>query len=53
MNEQTKLKILETLHDIPLEDLAQRVHDARTEEDRRFWQSLHTLEKGQRSRRAS
>lgn len=53
MNEQTKLKILETLHDVPLADLAQRVHDARTDEDRRFWQSLYTLEKGQSGRRAS
>lgn len=53
MNEQTKLKILNTLHDIPLADLAQRVHDARTGEDQRFWRSLYTLERGQRSRQAS
>lgn len=53
MNEQTKLKILDTLHDIPLADLAQRVRDAQTDADRHFWQSLYTLEKGQRERQAS
>ena len=53
MNKQTKLKILDTLHEIPLSDLAQRVRDAQTDEDRHFWRSLYMLEKGQREQQAS
>lgn len=53
MDEQTKLRILDALHDIPLSDLAQRVRDAHSDEDRRFWRSLYVLEKGQRERWAS
>lgn len=53
MNKQTKLKILDILHEVPLSDLAQRVRDTQTDEDRYFWQSLYMLEKGQREQQAS
>lgn len=48
MDERTKTKILDTLREIPLADLARREAHATTDEDRRFWHSLYLLEKGQR-----